>query len=345
MRQSTLSAHYAEGVNIMSKIKSLLASVVILSCAAPALAAGPFSAVYSFGDSLSDVGNVYLATGGLLPAAPYDAGQFSNGPVWNQVLAARLGLGPLTPSVIGGNGYAWGNATTGYAGTLNPTFPSFLQQVDLFSLDHGFVAPSNALYTLSIGSNDLRNIIATATTLPEVVANAQGAAAAIATGVATLASEGVTDLVWFGIPDLGRTPEALAQGPGVSYVASLLSYYFNLLVLQDLSPLIASGLTVYDLNTFALLDAAVANPAAFGFSNVDTACYGGDYFGGGSACATPDSFLFWDQIHPTAAGHALIADGAFRQVTGAPEPATWGLALIGFAVLGFWRRRELRAAA
>ena len=70
-----------------------------------------YPAIYSFGDSLSDVGNVDLATGGIEPASPYVDGQFSNGPVWAQDLAGKLGLPALIPSLAGGTDYAFGGAT------------------------------------------------------------------------------------------------------------------------------------------------------------------------------------------------------------------------------------------
>jgi phospholipase/lecithinase/hemolysin len=60
--------------------------------------AGPIDAIYSFGDSLSDVGNIYATTGDTVPGAPYFNGQFSNGNVWVQDLASDLGLAPLMPS-------------------------------------------------------------------------------------------------------------------------------------------------------------------------------------------------------------------------------------------------------
>ena len=44
-----------------------------------------YSSLFVFGDSLSDVGNVFLATGGQQPASPYANGQFSNGPIWAQL--------------------------------------------------------------------------------------------------------------------------------------------------------------------------------------------------------------------------------------------------------------------
>jgi outer membrane lipase/esterase len=31
-------------------------------------------------------------------------------------------------------------------------------------------------------------------------------------------------------------------------------------------------------------------------------------------CATPQQYLFWDGIHPTATGHAVISEAALRTV-------------------------------
>ena len=75
--------------------------------------AGAYDAIYAFGDSLSDTGNIFAATGGAEPAAPYANGQFSNGAVWVQDLAAGLGVAPLKPSLLGGTDYAYGGAQTG----------------------------------------------------------------------------------------------------------------------------------------------------------------------------------------------------------------------------------------
>ena len=79
---------------------------------APTVAApgAPYTALYAFGDSLTDTGNVSLATFGLLPAAPYADRSFSNGPVWAQDLAQSLGLPPLQPSLAGGTDFAYGGA-------------------------------------------------------------------------------------------------------------------------------------------------------------------------------------------------------------------------------------------
>lgn len=58
--------------------------------------AAPLIASYDlfvFGDSLSDIGNSYDQTFGLLPPdPPYFEGRFSNGPLAVETLAQNLGL-------------------------------------------------------------------------------------------------------------------------------------------------------------------------------------------------------------------------------------------------------------
>src|SRR3954468_5021943 len=60
----------------------------------PGWSASAFEHLVVFGDSLSDTGN---------------AGRFSNGPVWVEYLADRLGL-TLSPSQRGGSNFAVGGA-------------------------------------------------------------------------------------------------------------------------------------------------------------------------------------------------------------------------------------------
>ena len=114
--------------------------------------------MYAFGDSLTDTGNVSLATFGHgAGSPPYADRSFSNGPVWAQDLAQSLGLPPLQPSLAGGTDFAYGGAETGQtpAHTLNPTdlpsqYSQFLTQVPS--------PQAGALYAVWIGSNDVLDI-------------------------------------------------------------------------------------------------------------------------------------------------------------------------------------------
>jgi phospholipase/lecithinase/hemolysin len=331
------------------------AAFALAACCSGALVGGSaahaaqFSAEYVFGDSLSDVGNVSLFTHGGEPASPYVGGQFSNGPVWAQDLAGRLGLPALTPSLAGGTDYAFGGATTGSASTNNSEVPDLEEQVGAFLLGHT-PAPSDALYTFSIGANDLFAILDSGVSLPIALADARAAALVVGSEASALAAKGARDLALFDVPDLGLTPGITALGPDASVAASALSAYFDQQVLADLAPAEAAGLTVYDLNTYGLIDAAVQKPGAFGFSNVTAPCWTGGFTGpapGDSLCSTPDTYLFWDGVHPTAAGHLLVADAALRAMgLPVPEPSTWAMLLVGLGGLGFaGYRARARAAA
>jgi outer membrane lipase/esterase len=66
-----------------------------------------YDALYVFGDSYCDVGNLFLATGGAEAAPPYYNGRFSNGPIWLDHVAGFLGV-PLQPSLLKGTDYAFG---------------------------------------------------------------------------------------------------------------------------------------------------------------------------------------------------------------------------------------------
>ena len=135
-------------------LRCLVAAIGLV--AASPTHAGAYSALYAFGDSLSDAGNLFIDTGGAYYAPPYAMGRASNGPTWVEDLSLRLGLGPLTASEAGGNDYAYGFAATGPALPGAPaSVPGVNQQVARFTVANGGVAPSTGLYIVWIGANDI----------------------------------------------------------------------------------------------------------------------------------------------------------------------------------------------
>ncbi len=334
-----------------AKVCILLA--LALSGSFSMLHAGSIDAIYAFGDSLSDVGNVFAATshpGPPIPGAPYVNGQFTNGNVWVQDLASGLGLAPLTPSLLGGTDYAYGTGETGVT-AFNTSAPGTdllgpAGQLAQFQAVHATADP-NALYTIWIGSNDLTDILANAAPA-QYAADLGTVAVNIDTAISNLASIGAKNFLVVTVPDLGDTPEALAAGPLASAGASAISKAFDTTLVQGAAPFIPSlstlatldSIDISVLDTYSLLDAIVAHPAAFGFTNVTQPCLTGEVnYSGGTPCATPNQYLFWDQLHPTAAADLLVADRALGLVT--PEPAPISLLALGLSGIVFVRRRYL----
>jgi outer membrane lipase/esterase len=258
--------------------------------------------------------------------------------VWTQDVANMLHLGPLTPSLAGGTDYAWGGATTG---TPVPSpVPNITQQVGTFLAAHPSGAPSSALYTISIGANDLFSILASST---NPLGDAAAAAQTEANAASALQKAGASHLVVFDVPDLGAVPQITQYGPVAEAAATALSAYYDQQLFMDLLPVELAGLKVYDLNTFTLLDNVIKTPAAYGFTDVINPCYVGPFTGGGSVCSNPNTNLFWDMVHPTARAQQIIALNAVRVAV--PEPSTWTMLLAGFVALGFAGQRRKRAQA
>ena len=93
------------------------------------------------------------------------------------------------------------------------------------------------------------------------------------------------------------------------------------------------GVDVFDFA--GLIRGAVAEPGKYGLANATLPCGFIDvYTATGGACT--NTFLFWDGIHPTSAGHQVIANAMIAFV---PEPST--AALFGVALFAFAARRRV----
>ncbi len=328
----------------LGSLVRMLGVAAVFGMAVGAAQASPFSAIYSFGDSLSDTGNVFLATGGAIPGAPYYAGRFTNGPNWVDDVASAYGLGPVTPALAGGTNYAFGGAVTGPAVPGATTaVPNVVQQVGAFALASGGLASSSALYTMWIGANDvftaLDDVAGGTLTVGQAQLRLGVAALTEVAAIGALGKLGAETFMVPLVPDLGKVPNTNTD-PVASAQATLLSATYDKVLAAAIAKLVAGDedLTIHLLDTFSLIDDAVANPGKYGFTDVIDPCYVGTLLGGGSVCATPASYLFWDGEHPTAAGHAWVAKAALAELD-VPEPSTLALVALGGIALAFRRRR------
>jgi phospholipase/lecithinase/hemolysin len=341
----------------MNKKLCLAAFAISLGVACtPASAA--YTSIFAFGDSLSDAGNLFSEDGGQGPVPPYVDGHFSNGPTWVEDLSQMLGLGPMKPFLTStdGTNYAFGGAQTGIT-DINPFDPSspihidFPDQVNAYDLLNP-VPVKGALYTIDIGANDIMNalgeFVGGKISLPEVKTVVVQAEANTIDSVKALFGLGARALLYYEVPNLGLTPRF--EGTALQSLASGLAESFNGAVLKGLAPIESGGLKVFTLDTYGLLGKIKADPSHFGFTNVSDPCWTGNFTdpSSGTLCSPnlddQNQFLFWDEVHPTAAGHLLAAEFAVDALA-APEISTWAMMLVGFGGLGFARYRHSRKRA
>lgn len=306
---------------IGSDVSAALISAVPVA-PTPAPAGAKYPAIYAFGDSLTDTGNVSLATAGMVPVSPpYADRSFSNGPVWVQDLAQDLGLPPLKPSLAGGTDFAYGGAKTGQTPNhgLNPTdltsqYTQFLQQ-----------SPSpqpGALYAVWIGANDVLDIANDGSlTSQQQQVDVKDAVNNEVAAIGGLAAHGAQNLLVLNVPDLGSTPYEQERGATTAQTASSLSSLYNSELAAALQPLEASGAVKVDLvDSFSVLDQAKADPAAHGFTDVSNPVWTGGLTDPGSGTlhasgSAQNQFLFFDSLHPTAQAHSLLASGIAQNLT------------------------------
>ncbi len=252
----------------------------------------PINELYVFGDSLSDIGTVFRATGGMYPPNPtYFQGRYSNGRVWVEYLADRL---YLSSSQI--NNFACGGATTGSEG--NSLVPGLLTQVQSFTQTHQQTNPK-ALYVLWAGANDYLQGTGAATIPVENVTKA----------IASLTGVGAKKILVANLPDLGQLPATRTSANSANLSALTQAHNQGLRRSLKLLSQQHSDLQIITLDANTLYRKAIATPATFGFTNVISPCLSGS-----RACGNPDQFLFWDGIHPTTAAHRIIGEAAFSAV-------------------------------
>ncbi|HLJ95280.1 MAG TPA: SGNH/GDSL hydrolase family protein, partial [Gemmataceae bacterium] len=270
----------------MRLFRLLALSGLLLGLSTSGLLADSFTSVVSFGDSLSDTGNVFTATQGQVPPAPpYANGEWSNGSIWLERLTSQLGLPTPVPVLAGGSNYAFGYAETGSGQIDTPvpglSVPNLGAQIGLYFSSGSVIGPET-LFVLWCGANDFFD----GQTDPSVpVAN-------VAAGITQLALAGGQSFLVVNLPLIGETP-ALKNTPFEDDFNILCSAYNTLLSATEDDLEATLGIQILRLDVAALLQQVVDDPGSFGLSNVTDPALDPNT---GAVVANPDEYLFWDPV-------------------------------------------------
>lgn len=294
-------------------IAGAIASALLFSPLAFAANAHPFDNVVVIGDSLSDAGNLSLLE---VPSfQPPQRFTTNPGSTAAENVAKSLGFN-IAPSLAGGTDYAYGGAGVINNSTAGP-IPTLPQQLQMYLTATGGKADPHALYQVWGGANDIFYLTDTYTDPSVIVAGAVAAAQTEVKLLGNLQAAGAKYLLVYNLPDIGKTPDSIEAGAAAQSAATQISLAYNGVLNTGIQQLSSSGMNVIPVNTFALINEVVANPAAYGFTNVTTPACG---IGSSSVLCGPQgsglpytyapgtnqTYLFADGVHPTTGADVLL---------------------------------------
>ena len=252
-----------------------------------------FTALYIFGDSLSDTGrNPPTGTN----ASNYFDGRFSNGPLWVEYFSTNLGL-PYNAS----NNFAFSGSTTS----------------DLASQVAELPASGNlhsALFAVVSGGNDFldgaRTLGETNSLWSNVVATAVWN---ISNAVCTLYTNGAREIIVGNLANVGLTPSFNASPAGFgAYVDTKVAAFNTQLATAVTNALQANpGLRIYLANNNLIFGNVLSNAAALGFTVTTNGALEDTKLTDKSFTGPGADYVFWDTVHPTTKVDVITAEATF----------------------------------
>jgi phospholipase/lecithinase/hemolysin len=318
---------------ILSQIKKSLLPLVC--CGFASFAHADYSNVYVFGDSLSDIGNLRAVT-----QDPNIPERFTNGPVAVELVAAQLGqaLSPslhlLPPEVTGGvygNNFAIASAIAiDEDGDLSTPDINLPTQIGAYLQLRGGQAESDALHIIMIGGNDLfaaQDIIINGSwgSYFKAYDRVIEASDSVKQQIQTLVATGAQNILVVNAANIGATPQTDLKkkaifdnadsfrdyviGWQIEGLSGDLTEVYNLsleLAVSEIEQQSGLDIKEYDLN--ATFNNILNNAESLGYTNKDDACVYALSGGGFNPECNFETFVFFDEIHPTAVTHERAAE-------------------------------------
>lgn len=301
--------------------------VIFLSQAAQAQT---YSRVVSFGDSLSDTGNLASALINFPP--PFYQNRISDGPVAIDYLTASVGANALASEAGGDNfSVAGGNIIGGDREDLTPQISDYLNKVNQS-------ADPEALYFLMVGGNDLRGLRGE-TSNASAQARINQTVDALISQLERLAGAGAEEFFITNVANVGRIPETLqrqSEDPGISARAQAYVQSYNQRLTTRLGLFAqANGVRVIEYDLFSEFEELLDSPAEFGFTQSTVGCFDigeienlADIFDLASGVFHPDCllgtrfdrFVFFDNLHPSSRSNELIGNSMVASLEAANTP-------------------------
>lgn len=322
-----------------------------------------YSAVYVFGDSLVDSGNALklaLWYGGLpLTDLPEDAptsdqgyfrGRFSNGYNFADLVSNKaIGLVtepvfpyhfedpwfgiPIDPFESDPNGI---NLNFAYGGSHirngDEVVPDLDEQTDAFRDAVDGDAPPGALYLVTMGGNDIRDLAPTGSnpvSQAEAYAELDRCADQLLHELSQIVDDGAHNIVITGIPNVGLIPRYDRDGNDVldateqmrSAAATDYSIYFDTLIRTEVVPeLRALGANVTYVPLMDYVDVSGAMVTGALSANLPTiaALHGLTTQELSQNLLQYQDLVFFDEVHPNAQANVLLGAFMWAQITGTP---------------------------
>jgi phospholipase/lecithinase/hemolysin len=266
--------------------------VLMLALLLTATTGYSFTALYVFGDSLSDTGR------NPAPSPSYFNGRFSNGPLWVEYLSAQLGL-PYNAS----NNFAVAGSTTS----------------NLLSQIAGLPASTNlhtALFTLVTGGNDFFDSVDLGVNDPAWSIVISNAVVNLTNAIGVLYTNGAREMIVGNLANIGQTPAFIGTPAGyTNYIDSKVKLFNTMLATAVTNVMKGDpGLRIYFADNNTAFSRILSAPASFGFTVSTIGALEDTNLTDKSFTGPGANYVFWDTVHPTTKVNVLTAAGAFQSV-------------------------------